>query len=41
VFADAANLTNERYIAYEGEPNRVSEVEQIGSRYMFGVRFDF
>ncbi|HMO69299.1 MAG TPA: TonB-dependent receptor, partial [Novosphingobium sp.] len=41
VFADAANLTNEHYIAYEGDPNRISEVEQIGSRYMFGLRFNF
>jgi outer membrane receptor protein involved in Fe transport len=41
LFADAANLTNEKYIAYEGDPNLISEVEQIGSRYLFGVRFDF
>jgi len=41
IFADAANLTNEKYIAYEGTKNRASEVEQIGSRYLFGIRFDF
>ena len=41
VYADAANLTNEKYIAYEGTMERPSEVEQIGSRYMFGVRFSY
>lgn len=41
VFADAANLTNEHYIAYEGTSATPTEVEQIGSRYMFGVRFNF
>jgi len=41
IFADAANLTNAKYIAYEGTKDRPSEVEQIGSRYLFGIRFDF
>lgn len=41
LFADLANLTNETYVAYEGTPATPSEVEQIGSRYLFGVRFDF
>lgn len=41
VYADAANLTNAQYIAYEGTPAKPTEVEQIGSRYMFGVRFGF
>ena len=41
VFADAANLTNAKYIAYEGTADRISEVEQIGSRFMFGLRFNY
>ena len=41
VFADLANLTDETYIAFEGTPATPSEVEQIGSRYLFGVRFNF
>lgn len=41
LFADLANLTNETYVAYEGTPATPSEVEQIGSRYLFGLRFDF
>lgn len=41
LFADAANLTDEKYIAYEGTHDKPTEVEQIGSRYMFGVRFNF
>ncbi len=39
LFADAANLTNALYIAFEGTPARPTEVEQIGSRYVFGFRF--
>lgn len=39
VFADLSNLTNAIYMAYEGDKSRPTEVEQIGSRYMFGVRF--
>lgn len=41
LFADASNLTNETYIAYEGDTNHPSEVEQIGRRFMAGVRFNF
>ena len=41
IFADAANLTDEKYIAYEGTIDRPSEVEQIGSRFLFGVRFNY
>lgn len=41
VYADLANLTNETYVAYAGTPETPTEVERVGSRYMFGVRFDF
>nr|WP_231568466.1 TonB-dependent receptor [Novosphingobium malaysiense] len=41
LFADLANLTNETYIAYEGTTATPTEVERIGSRYMFGVRFTY
>lgn len=41
VFADLANLTDAIYVAYEGDTSRPTEVEQIGSRYLFGVRFNF
>ncbi|MBB4860930.1 TonB-dependent receptor [Novosphingobium chloroacetimidivorans] len=41
LFADAANLTNEKYIAYQGTEAMPTEVEQIGSRYLFGVRFSY
>lgn len=41
VFADLANLTNETYIAYAGTQAMPTEVERIGSRYLFGVRFGF
>ena len=41
LFADLANLTDETYVAFEGTPATPSEVEQIGSRYLFGVRFNF
>lgn len=41
VFMDAANLTNEKYIAYQDTLEQPTEVEQIGSRYLFGVRFNF
>jgi TonB-dependent receptor len=41
LFADLANLTNERYIAYQDNRGQPSEVEQIGSRYLFGLRFNF
>lgn len=41
LFADLANLTDETYVAYEGSPATPSEVERIGERYQFGVRFNF
>jgi TonB-dependent receptor len=41
LFADLANLTDAIYVAYEGDTSRTTEVEQIGSRYLFGVRFSF
>lgn len=41
LFADAANLTNAIYLAYEGSRDRPTEVEQIGARYLFGIRFNF
>lgn len=41
LFADAANLTNEKYVAYQDTLEQPTEVEQIGSRYLFGVRFNF
>lgn len=39
LFADLNNLTDEKYIAFQGDEGRPTEVEQIGSRYMFGLRF--
>ena len=41
LFADLANVTNEVYTAFQGTTDFPVEVEQIGSRYLFGVRFDF
>ena len=41
LFADLSNLTDEKYIAYQGTTATPTEVEQIGSRYLFGVRFSF
>lgn len=41
LFADLANLTDEIYVAYEGTRDTPSEVEQIGSRYLFGLRFNY
>jgi len=41
LFADLANLTDEIYVAYDGTTERPTEVEQIGSRYLFGLRFNF
>ncbi len=41
LFADLSNLTDEYYVAYSGTRSQVSEVEQIGRRYLFGVRFGF
>lgn len=41
LFADLSNLTDAVYWAYEGTGAKPTEVEQIGSRYMFGVRVGF
>jgi len=41
VFLDANNLTNEKYIAYEGDVSHPTEVEQIGRRYLAGIRFSY
>jgi len=41
VFLDGNNLTDEVYIAYEGDLDHPSEVEQIGQRWMAGIRFNF
>lgn len=41
VYADLANLTDEIYTAFDGTSDFPVEVEQIGARYMFGLRFDF
>jgi len=41
LFADLANLTDETYVAFEGTPATPSEVERIGERYLFGLRFNF
>ena len=41
IFADASNLTDAIYVAYEDSMEKPTEVEQIGSRYMFGIRFNF
>ncbi|QHL91595.1 TonB-dependent receptor [Sphingomonas changnyeongensis] len=39
LFIDMNNLTDARYTAFQGDRSRPTEVEQIGRRYMFGVRF--
>ncbi|WP_228275051.1 TonB-dependent receptor [Stakelama tenebrarum] len=41
LFADLNNLTDETYVAYEGSVDRPSEVEQIGRRFLFGVRVNY
>ncbi|MHA3790617.1 TonB-dependent receptor domain-containing protein [Sphingomonas sp. YL-JM2C] len=41
LYADLANLTNETYVAYADTPEHPTEVERIGSRYLFGLRFNF
>lgn len=41
LFADLTNLTNEKYIGYQGDRSHPTEVEQVGRRYMGGVRFSF
>jgi len=41
LYFDANNLTDETYVAYEGDVQHPTEVEQIGRRYLAGVRFRF
>lgn len=41
LFADASNLTDAIYVAYEGTPAKPTEVEQIGRRFLGGIRFSF
>jgi TonB-dependent receptor len=41
LFVDATNLTDEIYVAYQGTRDRPTEVEQIGRRFLGGVRFNF
>jgi TonB-dependent receptor len=40
LFFDANNLTDETYVAYQGIRSQPTEVEQIGRRFMGGVRFN-
>jgi len=41
LFADLANLTDAEYIVYQSTEQFPTEVEQIGRRSMFGLRFNF
>ncbi|MCT2398726.1 TonB-dependent receptor [Novosphingobium mangrovi (ex Huang et al. 2023)] len=41
LYADLANLTNETYVAYADSLSHPTEVERIGARYLFGVRFSY
>ncbi|MDG2520567.1 TonB-dependent receptor [Caulobacter segnis] len=41
IYFDANNLTDETYVAYEGDRRHPTEVEQVGRRYLAGVRFRF
>lgn len=41
VFFDANNLTDETYVAYEGDKDHPTEVEQIGRRFLAGARVTF
>lgn len=41
VYFDANNLTDETYVAYEGDKAHPTEVEQVGRRYLAGLRFRF
>lgn len=41
VFFDANNLTDETYVAFEGDERHPTEVEQIGRRWMAGLRLSF
>ena len=41
LFADLNNLTDAKYTAFLGNKGRPTEVEQIGRRYLAGIRFGF
>lgn len=41
VYFDANNLSDETYIAYQGDALHPTEVEQVGRRYLAGLRFRF
>lgn len=41
LYADLSNLTNETYIAYADTTAHPTEVERIGARYLFGLRFSY
>ncbi|MDM7956549.1 TonB-dependent receptor [Blastomonas sp.] len=41
LFADLNNLTDAKYTAFQGTRARPTEVEQIGRRYLAGIRFGF
>ncbi|MFC3077486.1 TonB-dependent receptor [Phenylobacterium terrae] len=41
VFFDANNLTDETFVAFEGDERHPTEVEQIGRRWMAGLRLSF
>lgn len=41
LFADLSNLSDAIYVAYEGTTATPTEVEQIGRRYLAGIRFNF
>nr|WP_316627423.1 TonB-dependent receptor [uncultured Brevundimonas sp.] len=41
LYLDANNLTDEQYIAFEGDKDHPTEVEQIGRRMMAGLRLRF
>jgi len=38
LYADFANLTDATCVAFQGDEGRPTEVEQIGSRALYGVR---
>ena len=41
VYLDANNLSDETYVAYEGDIQHPTEVEQVGRRYLAGLRLRF
>jgi TonB-dependent receptor len=38
LYFDASNLTDETYVVFQGTPKLPTEVEQIGRRFMVGIR---